>query len=140
MKHFSIFSPFILFVIIAGLSAAPTPTPPAHADGDAYQIASDSSLLTYPVKVKAIIDAKCYDCHSVKGTDDDAKDELMWDDLPKLSKIDLMYTMDAIVESIDEGEMPPKDHIKKHPNDALTKEEAKLLRDWADGIASKIME
>jgi exonuclease VII small subunit len=64
----------------------------------------------------------------------------MWDKLNQLSKMDQMFTMDEIIESIEEGEMPPEDHIKEHPEAALTKEEAKTLIEWADAIATKLLD
>lgn len=96
--------------------------------------------IQYPANIKAIIDNKCYDCHSEKGEDEEAKEELLWDNLNKLSNMDQLFSMDAIVESIEDGEMPPEDHIKKHPEAALSKEEAKLLIDWAEAIAAKLLE
>lgn len=140
MKHFWMISPLSLFGLILLLGRQPLETPLVSSTEPIVQTAHGDSLLTYPPKIRAIIDLKCYDCHSEKGKDKEAKEELLWDDLGKLSKMDLMYTMDAIVESIEEAEMPPKDYIQDHPKAALTKEEAKLLIEWADGIASKIME
>jgi uncharacterized membrane protein len=140
MKHFWMISPLALFATLLLLSQSEIQQEnPANAD-DTTTMVSDSSVIQYPANIRAIIDAKCYDCHSEKGDDDEAKEELMWDDLTKLSKMDQLYSMDAIIESIQDGEMPPEDYVKKHPKAALSKEEAKQLIDWADAIASKLME
>lgn len=136
MKRFWMFSPVLLGALIfLGQYDLPTSTILAHDDA-----AVQMDTIQFPTKVKAVIDAKCYDCHSEKGEDDEAKEELLWDNLNKLGKMDQLYTMDAIIESIEDGEMPPEDYIKKHPEFKLSKEEAKLLIDWADAIASKLME
>lgn len=136
MKRFWMFSPLLLGALIfLGQNDLPSTI---DTNYDRAFIKLDT--IHYPAKVKSIIDAKCYDCHSEKGDDDEAKEELLWDNLNKLSKMDLLFSMDAIIESIEEGEMPPEDHIKKHPKDALSKEEAKLLIEWADAIAAKLME
>lgn len=136
MKRFWMFSPLLLGTLIfLGQNDLPSTIDQNH-----QQTFSKLDTIQYPAKVKSIIDAKCYDCHSEKGDDDEAKEELLWDNLNKLSKMDLLFSMDAIIESVEEGEMPPEDHIKKHPKDALSKEEAKLLIEWADAIAAKLME
>ncbi|PHN08372.1 heme-binding domain-containing protein [Flavilitoribacter nigricans] len=136
MKRFWMFSPVLLLTLLfLGQNDLPTVSSPASESGTVRL-----DTIQYPAKVKAVIDAKCYDCHSEKGDDEDAKEELLWDNLNKLSKMDQLFSMDAIIESIEDGEMPPEDHIKKHPEAALSKEEAKLLTEWADAIASKLME
>lgn len=136
MKQFWVFSP-LLFVVLFFLGQNDLP-PALDQEEEPQSISLDS--IQFPTKVKAIIDAKCYDCHSEKGEDEEAKEELRWDNLNKLNNMDQLFTMDAIIESIEDGEMPPEDHLKKHPGDALSKEEAKHLIEWADAIASKLME
>ena len=136
MKHFWMISPVFLAVLF-WLGPNGLPDSATHAV-DTSPVPLDT--IQYPANVKTIIDNKCYDCHSEKGDDEDAKEELLWDNINKLSKMDQLFTMDAIVESIEDGEMPPEDHLKKHPEDALSKEEAKLLIDWAEGIAAKLLE
>lgn len=136
MKRFWMLSPLLLGALLfLGQNDLPTTI---LQNNEASSAKLDS--IEYPANVKSVIDAKCYDCHSEKGDDEEAKEELLWDNLSKLNNMDLLFSMDAIIESIEEGEMPPEDHLKKHPKDALTKEEAKLLIDWADAIASKLME
>lgn len=139
MKHFWMISPLVLLAAVLTLSQSPIQQNPLGVN-EPLAIATDSTIIQYPAKIRAIIDSKCYDCHSAKGEDEEAKEDLLWDDLTKLSKIDQMYSMDAIIESIEDGEMPPEDYIKKHPEAALSKEEAKQLIEWADAIASKLME
>ena len=103
-------------------------------------IHADSVVIQYTGRIKAIIDEKCYDCHSEKGEDEDAKKDLLWDELPKLDKTDQVYALDAIVESVEKGDMPPPKHVRWNPNKKLTQEEAKLLMDWANDLADKLYE
>lgn len=140
MKNFWMISPLVVFAAILTLSQSAVRQLDIPASTDRTGIAPDSSIIYYPPKVKALIDAKCYDCHSENGEDEEAKEELMWDALTGMSKIDQLYALDAIIESIEDEEMPPEDYVDDHPEAALSKEEAKLLIDWADAIADKLME
>lgn len=101
-------------------------------------IHADSVVIQYTGRIKTIIDEKCYDCHSEKGDDEDAKKDLLWDELPKLDKTDQVYALDAIVESVEKGDMPPPKHVRWNPSKKLTQEEAKLLMDWANDLADKL--
>lgn len=103
------------------------------------EVNMDSVEIRYTGRVKAIIDAKCYDCHSAKG-EEKAREELMWDELPRLGKMDQVYALDAIVETLEKDEMPPRDYLKKHPEDKLTAEEVRILVDWANALADKILD
>lgn len=109
-------------------------------DHNVYQhyIDADSVIIKYTGRIKTIIDEKCYDCHSEKGDDEDAKKDLLWDELPKLDKTDQVYALDAIVESVEKGDMPPPKHVRWNPSKKLTQEEAKLLMDWANDLADKL--
>lgn len=139
MKYFGIFSPVLLFVVLFLLGQSELPKQ-SFDEKEKISVVLPDTIIQYPAKVRAVIDAKCYDCHSEKGEDEEAKEGLLWDKLVQMSDMDQLFSMDTIIESIENGEMPPEDHIKKHPEAALSKEEAKLLIDWADAIASKLME
>ncbi len=85
----------------------------------------------YPVAVRAVVDKKCYGCHSLKGKSQDAKDALMWDSLPGLQKGKIVATLDHIIEVLDENKMPPEEMLKKYPDAKLLQVEKDLLRQWA---------
>ncbi len=93
-----------------------------------------------PDDVKSVVDDKCYGCHSADGKSDKAKDALMWDDISKLSKVKMIGKLDDISEVIEKGEMPPEKFLEKFPDKKLTDEESKLLKEWADSSANKILE
>lgn len=102
-------------------------------------ITADTAVITYPKQVKVVIDAKCYKCHSPEGRSEKAKQKLLWDELPKLEKAKQLAKLDEIIESIEKGSMPPERLVQQHPEAALTKEEARLLKEWADGAAEELM-
>jgi len=101
---------------------------------------TDTVIIEYTGKIKTIIDEKCYDCHSPEGDDEDAKEDLLWDELPKIDQMDQVYTLDAIVESVEKGDMPPPKHVRWNPSKKLTEEETKLLIEWANDLADKLYE
>ena len=101
---------------------------------------SNLNAFEYPEKVKAVIDSKCYDCHSVKGKSDDAKKALIWDDLPTEKLVNQIATLDEIVEVLDEGKMPPKKIVKKSPQMELSPEESQILKVWAENTSAKLLE
>ncbi len=99
---------------------------------------ADTVLIEYKGRIKEIIDQKCYECHSEEGDDEEAKEELLWDELPKLDATDQVYALDAIVESVENGDMPPSSHVFWRPSKKLTEEEKKLLIDWAKDLADRL--
>lgn len=92
----------------------------------------------FPKKVKAVIDQKCYGCHSVDGKSNDAKEALRWDLMHEYDKSKLVAIMDEIIEVIEEEEMPPKKMVEKKPEMKLTEKEAKTLLSWAEKEAEKL--
>ncbi|MBX2870729.1 MAG: heme-binding domain-containing protein [Saprospiraceae bacterium] len=101
------------------------------------EMTADSLKLKAPVAVKEIIQAKCYDCHA-EGGEEEAMKDLLWDEFPSLHPEDQMYLLDDIVESIEDKEMPPADHLKEHPEDKLTRQEARTLIEWASALANDL--
>jgi hypothetical protein len=93
----------------------------------------------YPMAVKAIIDKKCYGCHSVQGKSDKAKKSLMWDSIPNFSKPKLVAKLDDIIDVLDQGAMPPKEVVEKYPNAKLLPEESEMLKKWAEAAADSLM-
>lgn len=92
-----------------------------------------------PADVKAIIDNKCYGCHSIEGKSDDAKESLMWDSIPLYSKDRQIAVLDDIAEVLEKGEMPPEKVIEMYPEAAISPEQAKLIKDWAETTADELM-
>lgn len=66
------------------------------------------AVITFPADVKAVIDNKCYGCHSIEGKSDDAKEAMMWDSIPLYPKDRQIAVLDGISEVLEKGDMPPK--------------------------------
>lgn len=93
----------------------------------------------YPADVKKVIDDKCYGCHSIKGKLQKAKDKLMWDSLPGLSKRKMVATLGNIVDELDKNDMPPEEFLKKFPDAALVPGQKELLTSWAGSKADNLL-
>ncbi len=112
----------------------------ALASSFTFRLTKSTADLEFPENVKAIIDDKCYGCHSDKGKSDKAKEKLMWDELSGLSKIKLISTLVDISEVTEKMEMPPEKFLNDHPEKKLTEEEASILYEWANSSAQKVLE
>jgi hypothetical protein len=93
----------------------------------------------YPSDVRKVVENKCYSCHSVKGKSQDARDALMWDSLPSLSKSGMVGTLDEIIEVLQDNIMPPESAVKKYPEMKLQDAEKKTLLTWAEKKAESLM-
>jgi len=93
-----------------------------------------------PEDVQSILDKSCFGCHNVDAKSDKSKKKLMIDKLSGLSKAKLVGKLGEISEVVEANDMPPEKFLEKYPDKALTKEEAKILTQWADNAAEKLME
>ncbi len=91
-----------------------------------------------PKKANAVIEAKCYGCHSAEGRSDKAKAALRWDQLDSLST-DLQADKFAAIEKVlEEGSMPPARMVERNPDMKLTDAETALLAKWAGNMSKKL--
>jgi uncharacterized membrane protein len=93
----------------------------------------------YTAEAKKVIDSKCYGCHSDQGKSKDAKEALMWDSLPNLSKTSQVATLDHIIKVLKEKKMPPETVVKKYPEMKMSPEETKVLQSWAESVADNLL-
>lgn len=93
----------------------------------------------YSDEAKTVIDNKCYGCHSIKGKSQDAKDALMWDSLPGLSKAKIVATLNDMIEVLEEDKMPPEQMVKKMPEMKLLPDEKQTLLTWAETKAGRLL-
>ncbi len=103
---------------------------------------SHSARLTeieFPAEVKAIIDKKCYGCHSLDGQSKDAKESLMWDSIPRYTKVKQVAKLNDIIGVLDEGSMPPKEFIEQEPEAKLSREQNRILKSWAEKAADELL-
>ncbi len=100
---------------------------------------AEGSAFSYSLDVMNIINNKCYGCHSPQGKNDKAKEKLIWLDLQKMDKIDIVGTLGEVGEVLDEGSMPPEKIVEKYPHLKLTDEEVATLKAWVDSAQNKLM-
>ncbi|MEZ5083753.1 MAG: heme-binding domain-containing protein [Bacteroidales bacterium] len=120
----------VVFFLITGFQAE-NPKP--------LVVANPEANLTYPEDIQKIIDKSCFGCHNVDAQNDKSKKKLMWDMLPELSKAKIVATLGDIADAIGENEMPPEKFLEKYPDKALTEDEAKKLKEWAESTAEEMM-
>ncbi len=99
---------------------------------------SDNNKYHVPENVQAIIKNKCFDCHNSHSKNMKGKMKLKLDKMANLKTHKLIGKLDNIAEAVTEGDMPPKKTVKKYPEMKLTKEEAKTISDWAQGLIKEI--
>jgi len=101
--------------------------------------ASDDTELGFPEDVMKVLETSCFDCHTSKSKNEDAKEDLnfsTWNDLKNKKKIG---KLDAICEVVKEKDMPPKKYLGHYPDRALSEEQIKLICDWVDKEADRLM-
>jgi hypothetical protein len=97
------------------------------------------SGITIPADVKAVIDNKCYGCHSKDGKSEEAREDLLWDSIPLYPKDRQIAVLDDISEVLEKGKMPPEKMIEMHPEAKLSPEQVALLKNWAETTADELM-
>ncbi len=127
-KIFLLLLPVVALFIRARHSDSPADLPVKHVNG-----------IVLPADVKAVVDNKCYGCHSVDGQSDDAKEGLMWDSIPHYSKARQIAVLDDIAEVLEKNEMPPAKFLESHPDAKISPAESKLLQKWAENTADELM-
>jgi mono/diheme cytochrome c family protein len=100
---------------------------------------SESNAVKIPKKVQEVLDKSCFGCHSESGKSDKAKDALRLDHLNEYDKTKLVSTLDEIIEVIEKKEMPPEKFLANKPEAKPTDEEYKILMDWAEKEADKLV-
>ena len=112
---------------------------PAHTRREFHPAGKAAdSMVVFTAEVKAILDKKCYGCHSNTSKGMKARKKLNWDSLNLISRVQKANRLDDIVEVLSEDEMPPKKFLEKEPGAKLTPEEKKLLENWADSELNRI--
>ncbi len=121
-KSFYLFLLLLACVLVLPNATAPTPAP----------------AIKYPKKVDAIIQAKCYGCHSPESRGEKARMKLNWDELatlPEAQQLEKIHMIEAVIEK---GAMPPAGFVEKNPDMKLTEDETKRLQKWAMKTGKKL--
>lgn len=90
-------------------------------------------------EVNAVIQNKCFGCHNTDSKNDKAKEKLDFKVMETLSGPDKVKAYREIGDVLKEEEMPPKKFLERYPDKALTKDEHKMLTDWAKAEAKNAM-
>lgn len=94
----------------------------------------------YPDEITAVLKNSCYDCHFTGAKSDKAINALnfdTWDDYRTTKKIGLLGDIGKVLE---EGKMPPGKYLENKPEAKLSEKQIKLLADWTDQEAEKLMQ
>lgn len=94
---------------------------------------------TIPDDVNQIFEKSCYGCHNMESSNEKGKKKLMIDELSNLSKAKLVGKLGDIGEVVAKNDMPPKKFLEKYPDKALTDDEAKRLKEWAESTVDDLM-
>jgi hypothetical protein len=124
---------FFLFLVIALFVRA------RYSDHARDLSVRQQAGITFPADVKAVIDNKCYGCHSKDGRSEEAKADLMWDSIPLYPKDRQIAVLDDISDVLEKGKMPPEKMIQMHPEAALAPDQVKLIKNWAENTADSLM-
>lgn len=103
-------------------------------------LADSTSDFGFTLDAMAVINNKCYGCHSPNARGDKSKKALMWLELQSMEKTDLVGKLDEVMEVLEEGSMPPEKLIEKYPNMKLTEEELSTLKTWTEGQLNALMD
>lgn len=136
MKRTFFVSCFVLVAIFSGTELFAQKQDPKKTK---VLLADDSQVLAYPLDVMDIISNKCLGCHSPGGHGDKAKEAIMWVKLQDMTGADLVAKLDEVVETLEEGSMPPSKMLERFPQMKLTDEETALLKEWAESNINKVL-
>lgn len=97
------------------------------------------TVIEFTPEVRSIIDQKCLGCHNPDAKNEKAKEKLQWDAIAKLSKAKQIAIMDEVLEVLEKGSMPPEKFLANRPEKKLTEDEVKLLTEWANANADRLL-
>lgn len=100
--------------------------------------ADAQGVIKYTPEALKVINNKCMSCHTPSSKDEDAKEALIWEETFNYNKKLALLTLDDILESLEKGEMPPKETVQKTPSAALTTAEAVTLKAWVESSLTKL--
>ena len=103
------------------------------------RLLSSEDTFEIPEDIQNIFDKSCFGCHNVDAKSDKAKKKLMIDQMHELSKAKLIAALGDIKDVVEEGDMPPKKFLDKYPDKAMTEEETKMIKEWADKATDALL-
>ncbi len=132
----------LLLIVLLGLQFYR----PAKNQAETREVAAFESETVPGPQVKAVMDAKCYDCHSnhtvypwyaevapvslwIKDHIDEGKEHFDVSSWATYSDKKKDHKLEELIEEVEEGEMPLKSYNLLHGN--LTAEEREAIISWA---------
>lgn len=123
--------------------------------GNESQPAGISRMYKVPVAVQSVLKNACYDCHSNKTNYPwysriepfgwwlerhirEGKEELNFSEFGNYSPRRQRSKLFAVEKSIEDGTMPIRSYTFMHKEARLTKEQKRLVMNWADKIKDSI--
>ncbi len=103
------------------------------------QKGDDVPGIEIPQDVQSVFDKSCMPCHSDDAKNFKARSRLNFDKLYTLNRAKLVNKLVKISDEINEGSMPKKNFMKKHPESVLSADEKTLVTDWADAQADQLV-
>jgi len=97
------------------------------------------TVIEFSKEVRAIIDLKCLGCHNPTAKNEKAKAKLQWDSLALYPKAKQIARLDDVIEVLEKGSMPPAKFLTYKPEAKLTEAEVKVLTDWANTTADRLL-
>lgn len=94
----------------------------------------------FPDEISSILQTSCYDCHFTGSNAEKARNAMnfdTWDEYRATKKIGLLADISKVVK---EQKMPPGKYLERKPEAKLSEEQVKLLSEWADAEAEKLMQ
>jgi hypothetical protein len=93
-----------------------------------------------PDNVQQVIDKSCYGCHNSESSNEKGMKKLQWDKLGELKTHKLVGKLTDIADVTANSDMPPAKFLEKKPEASPTAVEKKILVDWAESTAKKLVE
>jgi hypothetical protein len=97
------------------------------------------TVVEFSAEVKVVIDQKCFGCHNANSKNKKGKAKLQWDTMTSLAKAKQIAAMDEIIEVLEEGKMPPEKFLANKPEGKLSEDEVKMLKEWANANAERLL-
>ena len=99
---------------------------------------AEAKPIKFPKKVDAVIQAKCFGCHSNAGKSDKAKGKLNWEELSNMDQAMQLEKMNLISGVLEEGSMPPSRMVERKPEMKLSDTETATLKKWSAKYIKKL--
>ena len=114
------------------------------------------TVYAIPAEVQAVLKQSCYDCHSNYTTYpwysriqpvawwlqhhiDEGKEHLNFSEFASYTPKKQAHKLEETAELVENGEMPLNSYTWMHAGAKLSKEQAVLLTDWANGLRKDIL-